>query len=218
MTADVAVDNDVLHKLACYDLLAEVRDVLCESGQPGVLGAARYVVGGLLKREDPDTGVHKATGFKDFLDSAEELEPTDDELALAVELEELAQRSGVEVDSGESQLLAIATTRGFRMVATGDKRAIAGVEALRAKVTWLERLEHRIACLEQLMATLVSSLGASDCHGRVCAAKGVDKAISACFGCNGARVDEESIRQGLSSYVEDLRKSAPTMLKLGALA
>lgn len=52
MSTDVAVDNDVLHKLVMYDLLAAAQDALCTSGVPAVLGAARYVVGGLLERAE----------------------------------------------------------------------------------------------------------------------------------------------------------------------
>jgi hypothetical protein len=218
MSTDVAVDNDVLHKLVMYDLLAAAQEALCTSGVPAVLGAARYVVGGLLERAEAGASADAVRAFKEFLDVAEELEPTDAELTLALELEERAQAAGAEVDGGESQLLAMATVRGIRMIATGDKRAIVGVESMRTSVAWLRDLDHRIACLEQVLTTLLDVLGVEDCRARVCSAKHVDKALNSCFACNGGRPDEEGVRAGLSSYVQHLRSRAPNVLKPGERA
>ena len=52
------------------------------------------------------------------------LEPTASEIELAAEFEAQAQRQNVPLDSGESQLAAIALSRAARGILTGDKRAI----------------------------------------------------------------------------------------------
>lgn len=216
MPTDVAVDNDVLHKLACYQVLSEASETLSRSdGGIGVLGAARFVVGKLLARADAGSG--QLVAFKEFLEFVEILEPTEDEVALAVELEEEALRGGLDIDPGESQLLAIARSRQFRFVATGDKRAIAGVEAASSSIRWLAALRQHIVCLEQVMMALTESVETAELRPKVCSAGSIDKAVRACFGCSGGNATSADICQALSSYVEHLRQVAPTMLAPGPL-
>ena len=133
-----ALDNDVILKAVRYSAtelfwLPETR--------LGVLGAARYVVSGRLKR----TGITEARPtiadeLTAFLDRPEVLEPSEYELTLAGELEREAQRRALPLDAGESQLAAMVVERAIPLLTTGDKRAIASFEQLLRVASWLAAL------------------------------------------------------------------------------
>ncbi|MGW7424466.1 hypothetical protein ACWGJB_31295 [Streptomyces sp. NPDC054813] len=214
MQLDLAMDNDVLIKCSCYALLDEVS---LSERQPtpgvGVLGAARYVVTKYLERRgrvlDRESAIQR---FEDFLASVVELEPTPDELDLASRIEEAAVRAGVELDSGESQLCAIAVLRGPMFLLTGDKRAIEGAEKVQEVVNELSTLQGKIVCLEQAIAGVSARIGMDEVRARICAEPNVDKALSICFQCSSASPRIESFMEGLASYVQHLRERASTLL------
>jgi hypothetical protein len=83
---------------------------------------------------------------------AERLEPSEQELELAVELavelERAGQLAGLALDGGESTLCAIALLRGVPWLHTGDKRAIKSIEALADSLA--AGMAGRVRCLEQL--------------------------------------------------------------------
>lgn len=213
MRLDFVIDNDVLIKCACYSLLDQLVALPDDSGNVGVLGAARFVVRENLRRRGrvQDRAAALAS-FEQYLLSVVELEPTEEELSLAARLEEQAVIDGVDLDGGESQLCAIAIMRHSPLVVTGDKRAVQGIEIVQAVITELAGLQGRIACLEQAIAGMISRVGHAAVRSMVCAEPHVDKSLSICFGCRNQSYTEDSVREGLSSYVEDLRGRAPTFL------
>jgi hypothetical protein len=208
---DVAVDNDVLIKAACYGLTTE----LDASRSLGVLGAARYVVAkridGLALSGDRDSARRAAL---DLIARSAVLEPTDDELALATAVETTAQRRGLELDAGESQLAAMIIRRGIAVLETGDKRAIRAFEALLDELSDLDVLRGRLRCVEQIVARCLDTASADALARAICAEPHVDKALSICFRCfspppNGAVLD----RDGLESYIAALRGNAQRVLE-----
>lgn len=212
-TEQVAIDNDVLLKLACYCLLDEVPRVTgLESRDLHVLGAARYVVPSVISRSSRIADkVRAQTNFARFISEVGELEPTPVEVQLATQIEELALVQGVSLDTGESQLGAIVIVRLFSLLITGDKRAITGLEQLRDQLPALAAIEGRAASLEQLIARIVRKVGADTLRQLVCAEKNVDRAISTCCACSSLEAVAAPL-QGLLSYVQDLRTSAPRVL------
>ena len=135
MQVQVAADNDVLIKGACYRLLVHLLTELQNHGTAGTLGAAKFVVPYRLRTLDSVMNRDDALAqFQAFMEFATGLEPTDSEVELATRIEEEAQRAGVEIDTGESQLCAIAIRRGIPVVLTGDKRAVEGLEVVEASV------------------------------------------------------------------------------------
>ncbi|MEV7145927.1 hypothetical protein AB0O05_05450 [Streptomyces sp. NPDC093084] len=158
---------------------------------------------------DRDSAIRR---FESFLASAVELEPTPDELELASRIEEAAVRAGVELDSGESQLCAIAVLRGPMILLTGDKRAIAGAEKVQGTVNELSALQGKIVCLEQAIAGVSERIGVEEVRARICAEPNADKALSICFQCSSTSPRADSFMEGLVSYVQDLRIKASTLL------
>lgn len=212
MTCELAVDNDVLLKALSYGIESSVWP---NSGDPpdiGVLGAARYVVGGYLA--DADLARQAPTvALADLLARAEELEPSEAELMLAAEIERAAQDRGLELDGGESQLAAIVLERDIALLETGDKRAIAALEKLLAEVAVLGALAGRLRCLEQIVHRLVGQEEFELLAAAICAAPGVDKSLTICFSCYSGGAEKASALEALRQYIDDLRGRASTLLE-----
>jgi len=211
--SNLLIDNDVLIKCACYSILNQIRG---PSGQPhdvAVLGAARFVVGKYLERrgaiEDRKAAQHR---FRDYLSTVIVLEPTISEVKLASAIEEAAILLDLDLDSGESQLCAIAVFRGSSLVLTGDKRAIAGAETLKESIGELTSLAGRLVCLEQAIMGMVERAGIDTIRLLICAEPAIDKSLSICFECH-ALAEEPSLElTGLLSYIRDIRRQASTLL------
>jgi hypothetical protein len=208
---DVAVDNDVLIKTACYGLTEQ----LLGSDLAGVLGAAKYVVAGRIsKMELAGDSAAAQDAAAAVIRRSTILEPTDEELSLATEIETVAQRRSLELDAGESQLAAMVIVRSIPFLETGDKRAIRGFEALLPVVAELAALRGRLRCLEQMVQRYADTGHDPDELTRaICSEPDVDKTLSICFRCyspppHGTAID----RAALDSYVVALRAAAPNVL------
>ncbi len=212
-----AVDNDVLLKAIRLDCVATFWQSLATIG---VLGAARFVVRGRITR---DTLAESDPSIEDRLvelfDGVSELEPTSDEFDLASALEREAQRQALPLDAGESQLCAMAATRGIALFTTGDKRAIESLEVMRAAAGWLDKLAGRIRCFEQLViASIDGDAMCSELRSRVCADVGVDKTLAICFRCLGGSSPPSTsdVLSCFDSYINAVRESARTLLVAGS--
>lgn len=212
---DVAADNDVVLKATCFGLASS----FWRTKRVGVLGAARYVLAKRVHRVGLMREVADAQDDLDiFFASASVLEPTDDERQLAASLEAEAQRRGLEVDVGESQLCAMVARRGISELDTGDKRAISGLEHLLDDFDDLDGLCGRIRCLEQLVAELLSAgMTAHDISQAVCSEPKLDKTLSIIFSCySDASTDDATVNGALDQYIESLRGEAPRLMATGA--
>jgi hypothetical protein len=212
MSEQVLLDNDVTLKVACYSLADEMLAATSLNGiPPAILGVGRFVIRGRLARDSKIKDVERAKAtFERLLEEILLLEPDEAELAIAADLEAEANRRNLELDGGESQLLAILANRACRLLITGDKRAIraiAGVGIAEAK--------DRIGCLEQLMAQLVQSAGVYAIRTRVCEESKVDRAISTCFVCSQTFTEPEEVLTALASYIKHLDREAPDVLLPG---
>lgn len=212
---DIAVDNDVIIKAACYGLTATFWPEADSTCHLGVLGAARYVVAKRLERSSLSGGSERARGDAEALFArAITLEPTSAEVDLATQLEVTAQLMGLSLDAGESQLVAMMVHRGIPVLETGDKRAIASVEFLLDDVAAIVTIAGRVRCLEQIVLRCLAEPGApaSMAHA-ICAEPGVDKALSICFRCYSPAPEGHAVDlAAINSYLRKLRASAPRVL------
>lgn len=203
------VDNDILIKGACYRVLDGIA-ALFGAEDVGVLGQARFVVASRLVRDhrirDSDGA---ASHWEWFLDHVEELEPSEDEVTLAAQIEEVAARAGLQFDGGESLLTAVCILRRSTRLITGDKRAIESAEAMLPDVPALGHLEQRVLSLEQLLLLLSEELVQEQLRSKVCAEPSIDRAATACFACSSSGPFHPD---GLKSYIADLRERASTIL------
>lgn len=203
---DALLDNDVIIKVCRYSLASETLSSLQKRGhEPAVLAAARFVVEDRLRRHAPDAGT--ALGIlKPFLSGCRSIEPTDGEIEMAAAFEEAARNLNLELDAGESMLLAILLKRRARLLLTGDKRAIRAIEKMAPEV------EQAVACLEQLFATLNADWTLPVVKAGVCADQVADKTLTNVYGCRSDGLDVEAVIDGLRSYIEDLRRDCARIL------
>jgi hypothetical protein len=212
-SVDIAVDNDVLFKAACYGLAMRFWP---PSESIGVLGAARFVLADAVSRGSTVRDKESASeALAAIFARATVLEPTDEELTASAELEQLGQRAGLELDAGESQLAAMAAARGIELLDTGDKRAVRGLEALVESSSTCGNLCGRVRCFEQLLLLALADVTTEfDAISRdVCAEPDVDKTTSICFSCySGGGAVLSSVRAALRNYLNSLRRDAPRLL------
>ena len=206
------VDNDVLIKTTAYGLLS----MMINSAPFGVrhfsmLGAAKFIILRRLRKRAPARGFELVLKeFQSSISTFFEIEPSDDEIRVAAELEFLAKELDLELDSGESILCAVLMSRKSDYIFTGDKRAIHAVSGLIARGNGA--LTGKIVCLEQISMWLIEHANSTEVRSAVCAEPAVDIGLAACFSCYSPSVQVESWRQGLMSYIEDLKQRAPGVL------
>lgn len=212
MTA--VVDNDIILKCACYGLFDELPGLAGSSATVvGVLGAARFVVSRRIRRISLNRSREKALErLNAFLARSTTLEPTNQEIELAAAFELAAQQAAVSLDTGESQLCAIAISRAIPSLLTGDKRAIRALQTLLDRVSRLLALCGKVGCLEQLMLAAIDAGNGGTLRAAICAEPKVDRALAICFSCKNNAVSEQDIKDGLNSYISDLRASAVRIL------
>lgn len=207
------IDNDVIYKGACYFLLAPI----CQAagGQPnemGTLSAARFVVESRIRRAPLAGDVNAVlAAFRNFVDQAVALDPTHDEVGLAADLESLAQRLGLPLDAGESQLCSILAIRAIPLMLTGDKRAITALEPMLDHEPRLAPVAGRMKCLEQVVLQIILQAGLEPTRTQICA-EAIDQALTYCFSCFQSAAPLQSVLDGLNSYIGDLRNQAPRVL------
>lgn len=201
---DVLVDNDVMLKGCCYGIDEPLLELLNDlEAAPLVLAAAKYVIKGRIRRDRSLVDRERAhVSFERSIGRLREIEPTEAELEMAAEFEATAQALNLELDGGESQLLAILIARGLPLLLTGDKRAIVAIERIAGDTL----PSPSIACLEQVMTSLLRRIGLARLRERVCAEPRVDRSLTLCFACSSTVVESASVEGGLRSYVGHLRK------------
>ena len=209
MAEPVLLDNDAALKVACYTLVDEMVAATTIGGTPpAILGVGRFVVRGRLRQAAGIADADRANeAFERLLAQSSLVEPDNDELAIAAELEAEAGRQDLELDGGESQLLAILTNRGCRLLITGDKRAIAAMAVVGPAAA-----RKKVACFEQLMTQIVQRMDWPTVRSKVCAEPEVDRSLRLSFSCSGADPGQEGGLAGLASYVGGVEKKAPGML------
>lgn len=208
----VAVDIDILVKVSCYASAAIFR---FDGVQIGVLGTSRHVVPNAIRRQDPARGASAAIAeFEALMVRASVLEPTGSEIDLAIELETAAARSHLPLDAGESQLAAIVASRALEEFETGDKRAIAALDAVLDDVRGMAWIVGRVRCFEQLVRPIISTDdGLAALNKAVCSEPCVDAALTFCFACaSGGGRSRIEVLEGIESFIAALRRAAPRVL------
>ena len=140
-----------------------------------------------------------------FLGEVSEAEPSDADILLAAQMEEVAQRMGHAIDDGESLLFAMAITQAAR-VATGDKRAVQGLAAIAGDMPVCTALSGTIVTMEWLASMLVLRHGVDTIRDTVCAAPEVDRALRVCFQCSRDACTSDDVYAALASYQGDLAR------------
>lgn len=211
------VDTDILYKLARYGLTDSLlSSASLNASRFMMLGAARFMIPDLIRRRPPNRGVDLAlVDFQRAVEFMERLEPTEAEVQLAADIEQAARTLNLELDGGESLLCAALISRTFELILSGDKRAIKSASTLIAQGQFVE-LTERFVCLEQVITCLLQSGDVPAIRRAICGEPETDRAITVCFACRSDAVDIAAINDALSSYINDLKRSARLALAVEA--
>lgn len=203
------LDNDIILKTCVYLAAAKLLEIVAKpDSPPAMLAVSQYTLQSHFERRRYDSSISKM--LTEVMPSIQKLEPTPEEIETAANFEEMAIKANVDLDPGESQLLAIAISRDARALATGDKRAVRAIFQISPKT-----FNHRIACLEQAIAHLIRTVEFSSLRKEVCKNNQCDKAVSICFQCNSEKIDPDAVMTALTSYTEDLRSKTGNLLISG---
>lgn len=202
------LDNDVVIKTSSYN--AEQQLLLVTSTDklpPAILALARFTCRTRIERSEKLVNKVSAIASLDaILANVRSLEPTDAEVQIAAEFEELAAEANLSFDTGESQIVAMLLQRDGVAFITGDKRAINALAYVSPG------LEQKVASLEQLISSMLINSGLEPLRTAVCREKVTDIAIHNCFQCSAEEINISQVLMALKSYTDSIRPSAVQLL------
>jgi hypothetical protein len=209
MLEAMLLDNDVVLKMCAYAAAPRLLEISTLGGvPPAILRVASFSLRTQIGRSRLIVNRDEAAEqLAMVLPSVQLLEPTEDEISYAADLEDRALRGGLALDPGESQLVAILLYRCAPLLLTGDKRALTALAAIAP-----EQANGRMACLEQAVCSAIASDQLSFFRQGVCACKTIDKALTNCFACSSQEVAMEQVLDGLRSYIGAVRQHAGRLL------
>lgn len=206
MGQPILIDNDALLKLARYGLLDEAITLLgCTPSEARVLATAKYSLLPAKNRlrfcEDEDSAI----GLEKFLENASRLDARSADPELVDALNAVQN-----IDTGESLLFAVGATNHETLVITGDKRSLVALHSEDSVAHVCNALVGRVVSMEVLF------LGLIECkfdHIQKCVRSkpDVDKALNIAFGMT-VPADIDLVREGLASYIRDLRDATGALL------
>ena len=212
------IDNDILQKLATFDLFDETITLFDASPeQINILPTARFKFQRDWEKLQKGSSRNPEARFinhKKTIELAEKLPQIADaeiDQSLFVQLSEFEG-----IDKGEAILTIYAaqilreTKPPQAFIFTGDKnylRALAGVEIAVIQ----ENFFHKFWCLEQLILKGVETYGFEFVRDKIAPIRECDKAMKAVFGSGEFSTPENSLAT-LKSYIETLRAETGILL------
>ena len=214
----ILADVDLVIKLVCFKLSSSLMKSLLENNQTiEVLESTKYVVRKRVYKvfeEKYDQEIKLE--LENFSTNCNYIEPSDDDLFLAAEIEKISQLKNLSMDTGESILCAIAinsSTEFLTYIATGDKRAIKSISRIKNTLEKINYLNGKFICLEQIVIDLIRRGSLIQIRKNICRFPNLDKALSICFSCTGSNgLPEVEIINGLNSYINDLDSKSDNIL------
>ncbi|MCL4552507.1 MAG: hypothetical protein M1305_02980 [Candidatus Marsarchaeota archaeon] len=193
-------DNDIILKLADYNILSETCSVLgVGSTEIAVLDSAKHVFANLRKKLDRgDPGSHTVAG----LDRAIEFAKAATQITEQVSIDWAEEYDNINI--GEAQLATwVVETVGESMLLTGDKRfliALAGAPECRHIA---DGLRGRVICLEELIRALINEIGFDQVRTAIASVPDCDKGLHQVF---GSRFDlpQDQVMDGLVSMLREI--------------
>jgi len=147
--------------------------------------------------------------MKEFMRSVADIDSTPD----PNEIISLAEQP--RIDAGEAILFSVCPQLPNSLLATGDKRSLTSLlEAVAGNSVCgsvYARLAGKIVCFEQMLLQILNHCGFDEIRGKLFAGRECDKALAILLG-SGLETVEATFREGLISYIEDLRKNSGTLL------
>lgn len=196
----IFADNDIILKLAEYDLLHDACSLLdVESTKVFVLDSAKYVYADLKKK------LQKGERVKP---SFQGLDRAIDFVEAAAQITDKADIDWVEdhdnIDVGEAQLASWTVEAGGETcLLTSDKRFLKALAQANAGEHIFRGLHGRVICLEEVIKALIAELGFDHVRRRVASAPECDTGVQLVFGSK-FDLPEEQVMEGFESMLGDV--------------
>lgn len=160
MSPDILLDSDVITKLCVYAIEPWSKGRSLAARRISTSASTKFIIPKRISRARINRGKEAARAvWTSFETVAEFLEPSEYELAIAADLELIAQRNGLAFDTGESLLVTMLTERRGRLLVSGDKRAIEALFHLGGLHGSAAGAAGKIACFEQLISACTNKEG-----------------------------------------------------------
>jgi len=198
-------DNDIVLKLAEFDLLKESLEVLSvKKNEVYVLPTALRVV--------TTSKLIAANHTRDAIDRAAKFLKSVQVIANADATEVGALLSVPMIDPGEATIFAATKGLAAYLVATGDKRSLRAIAAAGGPCTNIAaRLHGRVICLEQILVRLITHLGYAAVQKKVGRCVG-DTCVDHAFAGGKPSHPQAECLRWLTEYIDELRKETGPLL------
>jgi hypothetical protein len=192
-------DNDIVEKLAIYDLLENALASLGASpSDVYVLPTLKHRIGGKVRTKATNRlGVEVVDRILEFLGGVNEIR--DYSLSDQLLLDDV-----VNIDPGEAILLAATGVYPISLLLTGDKRCLRAIATCPDCKTIALRIRGKVICFEQILLRLIEDLGFEQVLAKVVAVPYCDTALRAAFG-SGIHSTQPNTVECLQSYIKELR-------------
>lgn len=190
------VDNDIILKLAAYNLFWEaITKLSVKQENIRILPTAEQVFSRnrRLSTQYTDKTIQRALQIAKACTSINQYS--------IAEYESLVAEEGI--DAGEALLVAATQTEVDYLLITGDKRFIKALASSQL-VDLKQRLNKRIICLEQLILNLINVSDFDKICRRIVSAEDCDETINEIFKL-GRQAKQKDVSNSLNQCVADLR-------------
>jgi hypothetical protein len=212
------IDNDILKKLATFDLFDETVSLFnADPDQINVLATAKYKFQGDWEKVKAGKARQAESQFVNYEKTIELATALPQIAQVEVDQDLFAQISQFkDINQGEA-ILTVHITEILQkdeefqaFIFTGDKNYLRALAAV-SLPTFQETLKHRFWCLEQLILRDIETYGFESVRDKVVPARECDQSIKAVFG-SGALSTEQNAIATLTNYIETLRQETGDLL------
>lgn len=206
----VLADNDILFKLARCDLFDEfLTSFSIAVDDIRILKLARFSIKSKKHRNRIDgESMERLTAF---LNSVRDIGTEPDPTTIAA----LNEQTDKNIDAGEAVLFSVCPLIPESVIVTGDKKSLAGLTAA-SRVDSVcaglyGALAGRIYCFEQVLTQILNRFGFEAIRQKLIDGRECDGGMALWLG-SGLDANEIKFREGLTSYLNDARRSSGILL------
>jgi hypothetical protein len=202
----IFIDVDAFSKCAHWEILDELPDLLqFKWDQSSTLESLKCRAN--KSKKTPDGKLfHTSKAAALASDTIAKMQPIS--IQNTAVLSELVDVHGI--DGGEILLFSAVSLQEEAFVLTGDKRALRALAKVPATRN-IKLMHGKFICIEILVHELLKKFGLEWIRSRICPHKDLDKSIANILGSN-CDADENSVLDGLHSYIKDLNRDCSEFL------
>nr|WP_179952552.1 hypothetical protein [Ningiella ruwaisensis] len=203
MGVSIFTDNDVILKLARYDLLSSLVNIVKQANYEfKYLDALPYVAGLDTPKQAAKMGLNSVSlySIRRFIEQSSPVNLSDEGVFNFIQ-----QQGNAHLDAGELILTISASENSNSGLFTGDKRALRAIDTL-VKNKILNFSSVEVLVLEEAVRMLMHCSDRKTVVSKIRSTPGVDTALDVCF-CNESCVDE-----AIDSYINDAASSCRSLV------